>query len=521
MTASSTNSVVPKSGLILIACALVYMATNADAPSFNLTIPTLQDQFGASYFETQLLTNAAQLCVAALVLAAGTLGDLYGRRKWLLIGAVGMFAGFLLQTIAAGTTMMVVARLLVGCSTAFTTALTLAVVSYNFSGGSQSKATGIFLGLGSLSAALTPILSEWINQTFGWRLSFIIPLILCGAGILMVLRFVPESRDEQTRKLDRLGIIFNAVGLAGLVYGCILAGTQGWTASSTLIWLGIGVVSLALFIWWEHRTPDPALKLSLFKNPVFAMAVFAALTLNLVDYGIQPTFSTYLQSVQGRGPFLTSILLLPWAMGAAVMAPIAGRWATRFSPRKLITIGMVVGAVSLIFSLFLTPTSSPWLVLLIITPWALAYGVANIPRTSVLMNAAPKQDSGAASGANSMGTETGSALGLAIFGTLVATFTTGNFGKQLSAAGVSAEKVTQAVNTLKSAIQGSLQQPYPQIDPDILSKLEASIANAYTDAIIMTLIISAVLIFITAVLVWVRMRGRADQPLADDTSEES
>jgi MFS family permease len=208
-------------------------------------------------------------------------------------------------------------------------------------------------------------------------------------------------------------------------------------------------------------------------------------------------------------------------MGAAVMAPIAGRWATRFSPRKLIAIGLVDGAVSLIFSLFLTPTSSPWLVLLIITPWALAYGVANIPRTSVLMDAASKQDSGAASGANSMGTETGSALGLAVFGTLVATFTTGNFGKQLSAAGVSAEKVTQAVNTLKSAIQGSLQQPYPQIDPNILSKLEASIENAYTDAIIMTLIISAVLIFITAVLVWVRMRGRADQPLADDTSEES
>jgi len=515
-TTSPTGSL-SKGALILIAAALVYMATNADAPSFNLTIPTLQDQFGASYFETQLLTNAAQLCVAALVLAAGTLGDLFGRRKWLLVGAIGMFAGFLLQTITTGTTMLVVARLLVGCSTALTTALTLAVVSYSFSGGSQSKAIGIFLGLGSLSAALTPILSQWINQSFGWRLSFIIPLILCGTGILMVLRFVPESKDEQSRKLDLPGIIFNAIGLAGLVYGCILAGTQGWTASSTLIWLGIGVVGLALFIWWERRTPDPALKLSLFKNPVFALAVFAALTLNLVDYGIQPTFSTYLQSVQGRGPFLTSILLLPWAMGAAVMAPIAGRWATRFSPRKLIAIGMVVGAVSLIFSLFLTPTSSPWLVLLIITPWALAYGVANIPRTSVLMNAAPKQDSGAASGANSMGTETGSALGLAIFGTLVATFTTGNFGKQLSAAG----KVTQAVNTLKSAIQGSLQQPYPQIDPDILSKLEASIANAYTDAIIMTLIISAVLIFITAVLVWVRMRGRADQPLADDTSEES
>jgi len=519
-TTSPTGSL-SKGALILIAAALVYMATNADAPSFNLTIPTLQDQFGASYFETQLLTNAAQLCVAALVLAAGTLGDLFGRRKWLLVGAIGMFAGFLLQTITTGTTMLVVARLLVGCSTALTTALTLAVVSYSFSGGSQSKAIGIFLGLGSLSAALTPILSQWINQSFGWRLSFIIPLILCGTGILMVLRFVPESKDEQSRKLDLPGIIFNAIGLAGLVYGCILAGTQGWTASSTLIWLGIGVVGLALFIWWEQRTSDPALKLSLFKNPVFALAVFAALTLNLVDYGIQPTFSTYLQSVQGRGPFLTSILLLPWAMGAAVMAPIAGRLATRFSPRKLIAIGLAAGAASLLLTVFLKPNSSPWLVLLIITPWALAYGVANIPRTSVLMNAAPQQDSGAASGANSMGTETGSALGLAVFGTLVATFTTGNFGRQLSAAGVSVEKVTQAVNTLKSAIQGSLQQPYPQIDPDILSKLEASIANAYTDAIIMTLIISAVLIFITAVLVWVRMRGRADQPLADDTSEES
>jgi MFS family permease len=336
--------------------------------------------------------------VAALVLTAGTFGDLYGRRKWLLIGAIGMFAGFVLQMFAGGITMLIGARLLVGCSTALTTALTLAVVNVSFVGASQSKAIGAFLGLGSLSAAITQLISEYLNQTFGWRFSFVIPLILCGLGIFMVFRYVPESKNEQARNLDIGGILFNAVGLAGIVYGCILAGTQGWTARSTLLRLAVGVVGLVLFVWWERRTPDPALKLSLFKNPVFTLAVFAALTLNLVDYGIQPTFSTFLQSVQGRTPFVTSILLLPWAMGAAIMAPIAGHWATRFSPRKLIALGLAAGAASLLLSLLLKPDSSPWLVLLIITPWALVYGVANIPRTSVLMDASPEEDSGAASG---------------------------------------------------------------------------------------------------------------------------
>jgi MFS-type transporter involved in bile tolerance (Atg22 family) len=85
-------------------------------------------------------------------------------------------------------------------------------------------------------------------------------------------------------------------------------------------------------------------------------------------------------------------------MGAAIMAPIAGHWATRFSPRKLIALGLAAGAASLLLSLLLKPDSSPWLVLLIITPWALVYGVANIPRTSVLMDASPEEDSGAASG---------------------------------------------------------------------------------------------------------------------------
>lgn len=510
-----TNSSASKSVPILIAAALVFMATNADAPSFNMTVPTLQEQFQASYFMTQILTNAAQLCVAALVLAAGSLGDLYGRRRWLMIGTIGMFSGFVLQTAATGAGMMVLARLLVGCSTALTTALTLAVINVNFTGGEKSKAIGVFLGLGSVSAALTPILSQWLSQNMGWRFSFILPLILAGTGIFLIWRFVPESRDTNARKIDGPGILLNAIGLAGIVYGCILAGTEGWTSRNTLIWLGIGAIGLGLFIWWEGRAPDPALKLALFKNPVFALSVFAALMLYMVDYGIHPIFSMFLQSVQGYSPLVTSILLLPWALGAAVMAPIAGRWATRFSPRKLIAIGLGAGAATLLLSFFLTPTSSPWLILLILTPWALAYGVANIPRTSILMTTAPPEDSGAASGANSMGGETGSALGLAIFGTLIANFTSNNYLEKLTSAGLSSEQITQAVAVLKSAINETLQQEYPKIAPDIVQKLIAGFEVSYTDAVITTLVISALVIFITAGLVWIGMRGRADEPLTD------
>lgn len=117
-----------------------------------------------------------------------------------------------------------------------------------------------------------------------------------------------------------------------------------------------------------------------------------------------------------------------------------------------------------------------------------------------------------------MGIETGSGLGLAVFGTLVATFTTNNFAQQLSEAGLPAEKVTSAVDALKSAIQGGIQQSYPTVSPEVLDELKTSLANAYTSSITSTLLISSALIFVTVALVWFGMCGRAGQPLADDGS---
>ena len=285
-----------RKNLILIAVILIFMATNADNPSFDLTIPTLRHEFQASFFSTQLMANAAQLMVAAFVLAAGTLGDIYGRRKWLMIGTAGLLIGYFLQSLALNVPMVIAARFLVGVSTAFTTALTLAIVTLTFSGKESAKAIGIFIGAGSLSGALMPTISQLFNQTFGWRTSFVVSILLSGVGLVMVWRYLLESRDPKPRKLDIVGVALNAIGLIGIVYAFILVGSSGWN-SSTRLWLMGGVISLGLFIWWEKRTPDPALKLSLFKNPAFSIAVGVGLVLNLVDFGMHPIWSTFLQSI--------------------------------------------------------------------------------------------------------------------------------------------------------------------------------------------------------------------------------
>jgi MFS family permease len=505
--------------LILIVATLIFMATNADGPSFNLTIPTLSQEFQASFFATQLMANAAQLLVAAFVLAAGTLGDVFGRRKWLLIGTIGLVAGYVLQSLSMNLMMIIAARMLVGLSTALTTALTLAVVIQAFGAKDGAKAIGIFAGAGSFSGAVMPIVSQAFNQAFGWRFSFVVPLLLSGVGLLMAWKYLVESRDPTPRKLDIIGILLNAAGLTGIVYGFILAGSSGWQAS-TLLWLVFGVISIGLFIWWENRTPDPALKLSLFKNPAFSIAVAVGLILNLVDFGMHPILSTFLQSIQGRTPFEASVVLLPWALGAALISPFAGRWATRWSARRLMTIGFIIASVFSFATVLLTVDASVGLIVAILLPYAMSYGLVNIPRTALLMASAPTDESGAASAANSMGIETGTALGIAVFNALIARYAVVNYRGMLQTAGLSAEQVEEAVGVLKSAIEGVVATRYPAIPADIISQLVEGFKQAYTAAIGQAFTIGAILLAACAVMVWFGMRGKADQALTETAGAE-
>ena len=499
--------------LILVAVILLFMATNADGPSFNLTIPTLQREFGAGFYAIQMMANLSQLMVAAFVLAAGTLGDIYGRRRWLLIGAAGLLVGYLMQSFAASLTMILVARMLVGLSTALTTALTLAILVQTFPGKESAKAIGLFAGAGSLSAALMPIVAQWFNQTFGWRFSFVVPILLGGAGLVLGWRALVESRDPAPRKLDVVGVLLSAVGLSGIVYGFILVGSSGWQPT-TMLSLALGAIALGLFIWWEKRTPDPALKLSLFKNPAFSIAVAVGLVLNLVDFGMHPIWSTFLQSIQGRTPLAASIILLPWALGAALIAPLAGRWSTRWSPRLLMTIGLVIAGVLVLGMRLLTVDASVWFDLGILLPFAMAYGLVNIPRTALLMASAPADESGAASAANSMGIETGTALGIAVFNSLVGVFAVRNYRTMLQDIGLSTQQVEEGVGVLRSAVEGIVASRYPAIPDELVAQLMGGFKLAYTSAIGQAFTIGAILLIACAVLVWFALRGRTGQALA-------
>ncbi|HIE56605.1 MAG TPA: MFS transporter [Anaerolineales bacterium] len=486
------------------------MATNADNPSFDLTIPTITHEFGAGFFATQLMSNVAQLMVAAFVLAAGSFGDLFGRKKWLLLGTIGLLVGYVLQSLALNVTMIIAARILVGFSTAVTTALTLAVVTQAFGAKEGAKAIGIFAGAGSFSAAAMPIISQYFNQSFGWRFSFVVPLLLSGAGLLMAWKYLVESKDPNPRKLDKVGILLNAFGLTGIVYGFILMGSSGW-GLNTKLWLLFGAIGIAAFIWWEKKTPDPALKLSLFKSPAFAIAVGVGLIMNLVDFGMHPILSMFLQSVQGRTPLAASFLLLPWALGAAVIAPFAGRWATRIPARKLMTIGFILSAIFSFATVLFTVDATALLIIGVLTPYALAYGLINIPRTALLMASAPENESGAASGANSMGIETGTALGIAVFNTLVARNAIKNYSSLLKDAGASAAQIDKAIEVVKSAVEGAVGTRFASLDSNLLSQLLDGFKESYTLAIGQSFTIGALLLAICAGVVWFGLRGKENQ----------
>jgi len=296
---------------VLAGSTLLYLATTADGPNFNATLPTIQDYFNASAGQIQLLTNVAQLWVAAFVLAAGSLGDLYGRKRIFLLGGLGLIASLVLQAFSPSIGILTFMRGLDGVFSAITTPLAVAMITMEFQGKERSMALGIFTAAVGLGEAFLPLLAGWLSDTAGWRATFLISISAGTLAFLIIRRNALESKDPNAQKLDMGGVIFSAVMMLGFVGSFLLAGSRGFTNPAVLMAMAVGLVFLLIFIWWEKRTPNPALQLSLFRNPVFLSTFLAGFGIFFVIMPINPLMQIYFQDVLAYSALAASMALIP------------------------------------------------------------------------------------------------------------------------------------------------------------------------------------------------------------------
>lgn len=371
-----------------------------DGTVVNVALSRIGTDLGADFAGLQWTVNAYTLTLAALILLGGSLGDRFGRRRVFVIGTVWFALASLLCGLAPDVHTLIVARGLQGVGGALLTPGSLALISASFRGEDRGAAIGAWSGLGGIAAAIGPFLGGWLVQ-IDWRLVFLINLPLAVVVVVVALRHVPESRDDEAPPgLDLPGTTLAATALALLTWSLTALGEDG---PSPLRWAGLvaGVTAVGAFVLVERRSPHPLVPPTLFADRVFAAAnavtllVYAALGVVFVLLVLQ------LQTVAGFTPLAAGTALLPVTLIMLAFSSRAGGLAQRIGPRLPLTLGPIVAAVGLLLMMRIGPDAS-WVlhVLPAVSVFGAGLTLTVAPLTATVLDSAPNRYAGAASGVN-------------------------------------------------------------------------------------------------------------------------
>jgi EmrB/QacA subfamily drug resistance transporter len=378
-----------------------------------IALPNLERSLGTTLLQLVWVILAYMIASTVLVLTAGRLSDLFGRKK----AYVGGFVVFALASLGAGFsgsgTELILWRIVQGIGGAFLFANSAALVTDAF----PKEQLGVAMGTNTMVAAiglvLGPVLGgALVELSWHWVFWFNVPFALGGAlwGAL-VLREL--AKRDPVRGLDLLGTTTFIAGLTGLVLGISRGGLSGWDDPVVIAGLAAGVVLLPLFVLIEHRSRAPMLDLTIFEDRLFAAATAAAFINGLSRFALLFVFVFYFQGAQGDDPVLAGIKLAPMAFGMLISSPLAGLAADRRGSRGLAAWGMVVSAVGLALMTTLQPDSSYWQSSVLLLLVGIGSGLFNSPNTAAMMGAVAPNRRGIAAGSRTMLQNTGAVVSIA------------------------------------------------------------------------------------------------------------
>jgi DHA2 family methylenomycin A resistance protein-like MFS transporter len=327
-----------------------YFLVLLDVTVVNVALPRIGAGLGSSVAGLQWVVDGYALTLAALLLASGTIGDLRGHKRIVLLGLAVFGVASLGCALAPATGALIAARAVQGVGAALLLPGTLAIISGTFPGpAEQARAIGIWAGVGSIALPAGPLLGGLLVEGLGWRWVFAInvPIVIL-AGIIAARRVQPDSGRAE-RQLDTWGTVWAAVALAAVTFTVISAGHGGLTPA-VIVAAVLAVLAGVAFVRTERRTSDPMLPLDLFRRPAFSTPNGTAGLMNLGTLGLLFLLTLYLQSLQHRSALLAGVAVLPLFVPLTVIAPLAGRVVSRYGPKRVVVTGLVLAAIGVALS---------------------------------------------------------------------------------------------------------------------------------------------------------------------------
>jgi EmrB/QacA subfamily drug resistance transporter len=398
-------------------CVATFMLL-IDITIVNVALPAIAKDLHSSFTDLQWVVDAYALSLASLLLTAGSLADLFGRKRIFLVG-LGLFtASSLLCGLATSPNFLNVARALQGIGGAAMFATSLSLLAQAFTGRERGTAFGIWGATIGAAVAIGPLVGGVLVEHVSWQSIFLINLPIGIAAIFVALAKVGESSDPEHGGVDWAGLVTFSGGLFLLVFALVRGNAEGWTSGLILGFLAGAAVLLVLFVVVQSRREKPMLDLSLFRRPAFAGAAIVAFCLSAGMFALFLYITLYLQNTLGLSPLETGVRFLPMTAVSFFAAPLAGKLQGRVPMRWLFFAGMGMVGVGLLLMRAVDATSG-WTALLagfIVT--GAGIGTTNPSLATTAVGVVAPQRSGMASGINNTFRQVGIATGIAALGAL-------------------------------------------------------------------------------------------------------
>ncbi|MHB1089164.1 MAG: MFS transporter [Acidimicrobiales bacterium] len=491
---------------ILLVLSLAVLIINLDGTILNVALPSIVSSLHASASQLQWIVDAYVVVLAGLLLVAGSLGDHIGRRRVFLTGLVIFTAGSAASAFSSSPLKLILARSLMGVGAAAIMPSTLSILTNVYTEPrDRARAIGLWSGTNGMGLAIGPVIGGWLLAHYWWGSVFLINVPIAMAAGVAALILVPDSRNQDAKRPDPLGAVLSLLAPALLLWGIIDAPMRGWGSPLIIGALLFSLLITATLVVWERRTSHPMLELWFFRSRRFSVAVGGlALTIFALSGGLF-LLTQYLQFCLGYSALQTGLRITPIAVILLVVASLSSL-AVRYAGTKVVVfIGMVCIASGLTMLAFTTVHSTYLDALPSFVLMGVGSGLCVAPCTDSVMGSVPTELSGVGSATNSTALQIGSALGVAVLGSLLNT----RYQERMSTLLSHYVLLAPARSVSERSLGGALQVA-KHLGGGVGGQLGEAARASYISGMVFAVSIGAVISGIAAVVVLVLLPSKAD-----------
>ena len=485
---------------ILAATILGSSLAFIDSTVVNVALPALQANLHATIVDVQWVVESYGLFLGALILAGGSFGDLFGRRRMFVLGVTIFAVASAFCGIASGIHQLIIARSIQGMGAAFLVPGSLAIISASFDEKTRGQAIGTWSGFTAITTAIGPVVGGWLVEHASWRWVFFINLPLAAVVIAISLWRIPESRSATARRIDWLGVAVGTVALGGLVFGFVESTNLGWSNPLVFGSLVVGFAGLVAFVLIESSVASPMVPLKLFASRSFSGANLLTLFLYSAIGIFFFLFPLDLIQVQRYSATATGAAVLPLILLMFALSRWSGGLVARYGARGPLIIGPLIVAVG--FGLFAVPSvgADYWKTFfpaVLVLGFGLAVTVA--PLTTVVMSSGGQDHAGTASGINNAVARVAGVLAIAVFGIVMVTAFGITLKHELASVGLSSELLHE-IQSQASRLAGLV--PPPNLDARTSAAIRAAINQAFVSGFRLIMVACAGLAIASGAVAW-------------------